>query len=89
MIPVAMVLSGGYSTETWGIHADAIQGILTRFDVDELTAVRGVVGGGSHRRGWDSLRSRRLVVVSCPRERLTEMRHHLSTIAGSVLQEKE
>jgi hypothetical protein len=27
-----MVLSGGYSAESWGIHADAIEGILTRFD---------------------------------------------------------
>jgi histone deacetylase 11 len=32
-IPVAMVLSGGYSAESWGIHADAIEGILTRFDL--------------------------------------------------------
>jgi len=31
-IPVAMVLSGGYSSESWRIHADAIEGILTRFD---------------------------------------------------------
>jgi acetoin utilization deacetylase AcuC-like enzyme/uracil DNA glycosylase len=31
-IPVAMVLSGGYSAESWRIHADAIEGILTRFD---------------------------------------------------------
>jgi histone deacetylase 11 len=31
-IPVAMVLSGGYSTESWKIHADGIEGILTRFD---------------------------------------------------------
>jgi hypothetical protein len=34
-IPVAMVLSGGYSTESWRIHAEAIEGIegiLTRFD---------------------------------------------------------
>jgi histone deacetylase 11 len=31
-IPVAMVLSGGYSTESWRIHADAIEVILTRFD---------------------------------------------------------
>jgi len=31
-IPIAMVLSGGYSTESWRIHADAIEGILTRFD---------------------------------------------------------
>ena len=27
-----MVLSGGDSTESWRIHADAIEGILTRFD---------------------------------------------------------
>jgi histone deacetylase 11 len=33
-IPVAMVLSGGYSVESWKIHADAIDGILTRFDRD-------------------------------------------------------
>ena len=31
-IPLAMVLSGGYSAESWRIHADAIEGILTRFD---------------------------------------------------------
>jgi histone deacetylase 11 len=31
-IPLAMVLSGGYSTEAWRIHADSIEGILTRFD---------------------------------------------------------
>ena len=31
-IPVAMVLSGGYSAQSWRIHADAIEGILTRFD---------------------------------------------------------
>jgi histone deacetylase 11 len=31
-IPAAMVLSGGYSAESWRIHADAIEGILTRFD---------------------------------------------------------
>jgi histone deacetylase 11 len=31
-IPVAMVLSGGYSAESWKIHADGIEGILTRFD---------------------------------------------------------
>jgi histone deacetylase 11 len=31
-IPVAMVLSGGYSAESWRIHADAIEGILTRYD---------------------------------------------------------
>ncbi len=33
-IPVAMVLSGGYSKESWRLHADAIEGILTRFDRD-------------------------------------------------------
>jgi histone deacetylase 11 len=31
-IPLAMVLSGGYSAESWRIHADSIEGILTRFD---------------------------------------------------------
>ena len=31
-IPLAMVLSGGYSAESWRIHADAIEGILTRYD---------------------------------------------------------
>ncbi|WP_165235682.1 histone deacetylase family protein [Aquisphaera insulae] len=31
-IPLAMLLSGGYSAESWRIHADAIEGILTRFD---------------------------------------------------------
>jgi histone deacetylase 11 len=31
-IPVAMVLSGGYSAASWSIHADSIEGILTRFD---------------------------------------------------------
>lgn len=31
-IPVAMVLSGGYSTESWRIHTEAIEGILTRLD---------------------------------------------------------
>jgi histone deacetylase 11 len=31
-IPVAMVLSGGYSRESWRIHADSIEGILVRFD---------------------------------------------------------
>jgi histone deacetylase 11 len=33
LIPVAMVLSGGYSSESWLIHTDAIEGILTRFDM--------------------------------------------------------
>jgi histone deacetylase 11 len=31
-IPLAMVLSGGYSSESWRIHADGISGILDRFD---------------------------------------------------------
>ncbi len=31
-IPLAMVLSGGYSAASWRIHADAIEGILARFD---------------------------------------------------------
>lgn len=31
-IPLAMVLSGGYSAESWKIHADAMEGSLARFD---------------------------------------------------------
>jgi histone deacetylase 11 len=31
-LPLAMVLSGGYSALSWKIHADAIEDILTRFD---------------------------------------------------------
>ena len=31
-IPVATVLSGGYSGGSWKIHADAIEGILARYD---------------------------------------------------------
>jgi len=31
-IPVAIVLSGGYSSESWRIHTDGIEGILARFD---------------------------------------------------------
>ncbi len=31
-VPMAMVLSGGYSRESWRIHADGIEAILTRFD---------------------------------------------------------
>lgn len=31
-IPVAMVLSGGYSAVSWRIHADAIEAILVMFD---------------------------------------------------------
>jgi histone deacetylase 11 len=31
-IPIAMVLSGGYSAISWKIHADSIEGILTGFD---------------------------------------------------------
>jgi histone deacetylase 11 len=31
-IPLAMVLSGGYAAESWKIHADAIEGIFTRFN---------------------------------------------------------
>jgi hypothetical protein len=27
-----MVLSGGYSSSSWKIHADAIEGMLTRLD---------------------------------------------------------
>jgi histone deacetylase 11 len=31
-IPVAMVLSGGYSIESWKLHTEGIEAILTRFD---------------------------------------------------------
>jgi histone deacetylase 11 len=31
-IPMAMVLSGGYSALSWRIHTESIEGILTRFD---------------------------------------------------------
>jgi histone deacetylase 11 len=31
-IPVAMVLSGGYSGESWRVHTDAIEDILVRYD---------------------------------------------------------
>jgi len=31
-VPVAIVLSGGYSAKSWRIHADAIDGILTKLD---------------------------------------------------------
>jgi histone deacetylase 11 len=31
-VPLAMVLSGGYSAQSWKIHADAIEDIITRFD---------------------------------------------------------
>jgi histone deacetylase 11 len=31
-IPIAMVLSGGYAADSWRVHTDAIEGILTRFD---------------------------------------------------------
>jgi histone deacetylase 11 len=31
-VPLAMVLSGGYSDLSWKIHTDAIEGILSRFD---------------------------------------------------------
>jgi histone deacetylase 11 len=31
-IPVAIVLSGGYSADSWRIHTEGIEGILTRFD---------------------------------------------------------
>jgi hypothetical protein len=31
-IPLAMLLPGGYSSQSSKIHADAIEGILTRFD---------------------------------------------------------
>jgi histone deacetylase 11 len=31
-IPIAMVLSGGYSADSWRIHTESIEGIVTRFD---------------------------------------------------------
>ncbi len=31
-ITASKVLSGGYSPQSWKIHADAIEGILERFD---------------------------------------------------------
>jgi histone deacetylase 11 len=31
-VPLAMVLSGGYTAESWKIHADAVEGVLARFD---------------------------------------------------------
>ena len=31
-IPIAMVLSGGYSVDSWLVHTDAIEDILVRFD---------------------------------------------------------
>lgn len=31
-IPMAMVLSGGYARDSWRVHADGIEAILTRFD---------------------------------------------------------
>jgi histone deacetylase 11 len=40
-IPVAMVLSGGYSPESWRIHTESIEGIVTRFDGEEENVTRG------------------------------------------------
>lgn len=31
-IPAAMILSGGYSAQSWRIHTDSIEAIVTRFD---------------------------------------------------------
>lgn len=31
-VPVAMVLSGGYASTSWKIHADAVEALATRFD---------------------------------------------------------
>ena len=45
-IPIAMVLSGGYSSESWKIHAESIEGILTRFDKE----IDGVPGCARHYR---------------------------------------
>jgi histone deacetylase 11 len=32
-VPMAMVLSGGYARDSWRVHADGIEAILTRFDL--------------------------------------------------------
>jgi histone deacetylase 11 len=40
-IPMAMVLSGGYAGESWRLHADGIEAILTRFDRVETTPAVG------------------------------------------------
>ena len=37
-IPVAMVLSGGCSAESWRIHADAIEGVLSKFDREVVSS---------------------------------------------------
>jgi histone deacetylase 11 len=38
-IPLAMVLSGGYARESWRVHADGIEAILSRFDRVEIAPV--------------------------------------------------
>ena len=38
-MPVAMVRSGGYSAKLWRIHADAIEGILTRLEPSHFIAL--------------------------------------------------
>ena len=40
-IPMAMVLSGGYARESWRVHADGIEAILTRFDRVETSPAVG------------------------------------------------
>jgi histone deacetylase 11 len=40
-IPLAMVLSGGYAEESWRVHADGIEAILTRFDRVEASPAGG------------------------------------------------
>lgn len=40
-IPVGMFLSGGYSAGSWRIHADSIEGILTRFYTPGEYCLRG------------------------------------------------
>jgi histone deacetylase 11 len=40
-IAMAMVLSGGYARESWRVHADGIEAILTRFDRVETSSTVG------------------------------------------------
>ena len=44
-IPLAMVLSGGYARESWSIHADGIEAILTRFDRSASPPSVGAIPG--------------------------------------------
>ena len=40
-IPLAMVLSGGYARDSWRVHADGIEAILTRFDRGDASSAVG------------------------------------------------